>query len=259
MEDEYINMDHVHKRRMLIAIAIFLTLLGIAYIYVYDPFLQEARSFPVGIGDFRDRNSYQIDPTTVLTALDSGTTDVFTPVDSSQPGGVPDESVLWLQEDFIKVARALNQTVWSEPLSGWKLYSMHFSTACQDDPRGFAEGDFYYFRTTFRDNGKIRFTTQDFFISLPDGQATWAGGANFSRPLFGWKNIRLGRTQITAEDALTIAEENGGRESRLLVDNNCNTHVMLAGDNVWQVYMYHDDTRALIFRMEIDPSTGQIE
>jgi hypothetical protein len=35
--------------------------------------------------------------------------------------------------------------------------------------------------------------------------------------------------------------------------------VMLAGDNIWQVYMYHEDTRALIFRMEIDPSTGQIE
>ena len=259
MEDEHINTHHVNNRRVLIAIAIFLTLLGIAYIYVYDPFLPEARSFPVGIGDFRDRNSYQIDSNTIIAALDSGQTDLFTLMDSPQPTAIPDVSVSWQQEDFIKVARALNQTVWSEPLSGWKLYSMHFSTACQDDPRGFAEGDFYYFKTTFRDNGKIRFTTQDFFISLPDEQATWAGGANFSRPLFGWKNIRLGRTQITAEDALTIAEENGGRESRLLVDNNCSIHVMLSGDNFWQVYMYHDDTRALIFRMEIDPSTGRIE
>ena len=259
MEDEHINTDHVNNRRVLIAIAIFLTLLGIAYIYVYDPFLPEARSLPVGIGDFRDRNSYQIDPTAILAALDSGATDVFTPVDSSQPDGVPDESVSWQQEDFIKVARALNQTVWSEPLSGWKLYSMHFSSACQDDPRGFTEGDFYYFRTTFRDNGKIRFTTQDFFISLPAEQATWAGGANFAHPLFGWENIRLGRIQITAEDALTIAEENGGRESRLLVDNNCSIHVALSGDNIWRVYSYHDDTRALLFRIEIDPFTGRIE
>lgn len=259
MEDEHINMDHVNNRRVLIAIAIFLTLLGIAYIYVFDPFLEEARYFPVGIGDFRDRNAYQIDPTTIIASLDSGATDVFTPVDSSQPDSVSDGSVSWQQADFLKVARALNQTVWSEPLSGWKLYSMHFSSACQDDPRGFAEGDFYYFRTTFRDNGKIRFTTQDFFISLPDEQATWAGGANFAHPLFGWKNIRLARIQITAEDVLTIAEENGGRESRLLADNNCSIHVALTGDNVWQVYMYHDVTRALIFRMEIDPSTGRID
>ena len=259
MEDEYINTDHVHIRRVLIAIAIFLTLLGIAYIYVYDPFLEEARSFPVGIVDFRDRNSYQINPNTIIAELDSGAADIFTPMDSSQQDGVPDKPISWQQEDFIKVARALNQTVWSEPLSGWKLYSMHFSSACQDDPRGFAEGDFYYFRTTFRNNGKIRFTTQDFFISLPYEQATWAGGANFAHPLLGWENIRLGRIQVSAEDALTIAEENGGRESRLLVDNNCSIHVMLAGDNFWQVYMYHDDTRALIFRMEIDPSTGQVE
>ena len=259
MEDEHINMNHVNNRRVLIAIAIFLTLLGIAYIYVFDPFLAEARSFPAGIGDFRDRNSYQIDPNTIIAALDSGQTDSFILMDSSLPTAISDASVSWQQEDFIKVARALNQTVWSEPLSGWKLYSMHFSTACQDDPHGFTEGDFYYFRTTFRDNGKIRFTTQDFFISLPHEHATWAGGANFAHPLFGWENIRLGRTQITAEDALTIAEENGGRESRLLVDNNCSIHVELSGDNIWRVYSYHNDTRALIFRMEIDPSTGQVE
>ena len=198
MEDEHINIDHEHNRRVMIAIAVFLTLLGIAYIYVFDPFLEEARYFPTGIGDFRDRSSYQIDPSTIITELDSGATDAFTPVDSSQLPVVSNESVSWQQDDFLKVARSLNQTVRAEPLSGWRLYSMHFSSACQDDPRGFTEGDFYYFQTTFRDNGKIRFTTQDFFISPQHGQATWAGGSNFARPLFGWENIRLGRIQTTA-------------------------------------------------------------
>lgn len=111
-------MDHEHNRRVIIALAIFLTLLGVAYIYVFDPFLDEARYFPVGIGDFRDRSSYQIDPTAILAALDSGATDVFTPVDSSQPTEVADQSISWQQADFLKVARALNQTVRSEPLSG---------------------------------------------------------------------------------------------------------------------------------------------
>lgn len=255
-------MDHEHNRRVMIAIAVFFTLLGIAYVYVFDPFLEEARYFPVGIGDFRDRSSYQIDPTTILSALDSGATDAFTPVDSSQPvpsAPGPDGSVSWQQADFLKVARALNQSVWAESLSGWRLYSMHFYSACQDEPRGFTQGDFYYFKTTFRDNGKIRYTTQDFFISPQHGQVTWAGGSNFPHPLFGWENIRLGRIEITAEDALTIAEENGGRESRLLVGNKCQIHVGLTGDNVWRVYIYHDDTSALIFRMEIDPSTGKIK
>jgi len=259
MEDKHINMDHEHNRRVMIAIAVFLTLLAIAYIYVFDPFLGEARYFPVGIGDFRDRSSYQIDPIMIIAALDSGAADVFKPADSSQQTVVPNKSVSWQQADFLKVARSLNQTVRSEALSGWKLYSMHFSSACQDDPRGFTEGDFYYFKTTFRDNGKIRYTTQDFFISSQYGQATWAGGSNFPRPLFGWKNIRLGRIQITAEDALTIADDNGGRETRLLAGNKCNIHVTLSGDNVWRAYIYHDDTNALIFRMEIDPSTGRIE
>ena len=252
-------MDHEHNRRVMIAIAIFLTLLGISYIYVFDPFLEEARYFPVGIGDFRDRSSYQIDSTSILVALDSGATDVFTPTDSAPQTPLLEESVSWQQADFLKVARALNPSIQEEPLSDWRLYSMHFSSACQGEPRGFTEGDFYYFKTTFRDNGKIRYTTQDFFISPQHGQVTWAGGSNFPRPLFGWKNIRLGRIQITAEDALTIAEENGGRESRLLVENKCRIHLGLSGDNIWRVYIYNDETSSLIFRMEIDPETGKIE
>ena len=252
-------MDHEHNRRVMIAVAVFLAFLGGFYIYVFDPFVQEARHFPIGIGDFRDRSSYQIDPTTILAALDSGTTDVFTSVDSSQPTPLLEESVSWQQADFLKVARALNSSVQEEPLSGWRLYSMHFSSACQDEPRGFTEGDFYYFKTTFRNNGKIRYATQDFFISPRYGQVTLAGGSNLPHPLFGWKNIRLGRIQITAEDALTIAEENGGKESRLLVGNKCSLHVGLSGDKVWRVYIYHDDTSALIFRMAIDPETGKIE
>lgn len=251
--------EHHNRRRVMVAIAIFLTLLGISYAYVFDPFLEEARFFPVGIGDFRDRSSYQIDPNTIIAALDAGKTDVFTPVDSFQPAAAPNGFVSWQQDDFLKVARSLHQTVWAEPLTGWRLYSMHFSSACQDDPRGFTEGDFYYFKTTFRDNGKIRYTTQDFFIFPQHGQATWGGGSNFPHPLFGWQNIRLGRIQITAEDALTIAEENGGRESRLLVNNKCSIHVALSGNNTWQVYIYNDDTSALIFRMEIDPETGEIK
>lgn len=251
-------MDHEHNRRVMVTIAVFLTLLGLSYIYVFDPFLEEARYFPVGIGDFRDRSFYEMDPTTILAALDSGETDVFTPAASAQQTPF-EETVSWQQSDFLKVARALNQSSQEGSLSRWRLYSMHFSTACQDDLTGFAEGDFYYFKTVFRDNGKIRYTTQNFFISPQYGELRWAAGSNFPHPLFGWENIRLGRIQITAEDALTIAEENGGRETRLLVENKCRIHLGLSSDNAWQIFIYQDDTGSAIFRMAIDPETGKIE
>ena len=88
---------------------------------------------------------------------------------------------------------------------------------------------------------------------------SWAGGANFAHPLIGWKNIRLSQLQITAEDALTIAEENGGKETRQLVDNECRIHARLAGDHTWQILIYQNDTGSSLFRMVIDPSSGTIE
>jgi len=252
-------MENVNHRRVIIATVAFFAFLGITYFYIFDPFAGETRYLPVGISDFRDRSSYRIDSETILSSLDLGETDVFTATDTAPQSPLFDEPVLWRQSDFLKVARALNQSIREEPLSGWRLYSMNFSTACQDGLSGFTEGDLYYFKTVFRDNGKIRYTTQDFYITPQYGAVSWAGGSNFPHPLFGWENTKLSRIQIAAEDALTIAEKNGGKETRSLVENKCRIHAGLSGDSNWQVFIYEDDTGASLFRMEIDPSTGEIE
>ncbi|HXQ35311.1 MAG TPA: hypothetical protein VN843_14940 [Anaerolineales bacterium] len=250
-------MNIQSHRRTMIVTAIFLTFLVIGYIYVFDPG-QYDRCLPVGISDFRDRSLYQIDAVTILDSIDQGETEVFTPGDVDQQSP-PEKTLLWGQADFIKVARTLNQFVWKEPLSDWRLYSMHFSADCKDNPTGFAEADFYYFKTTFRENGKIRYTTQNFFISPEYREVIWAGGSNFPHPLIGWENIRLGQIQITSEDALAIAEENGSRETRQFVENKCRIHARLAGDKTWHIVIYQNDTGSSLFRMEIDPESGKIE
>ena len=250
-------MNSQSHTRTIIAIIIFVGLLVLGYFYVFDPGQYESY-LPVGISDFRNRTVYQMDPQTILSSIDSGETDVFSPQDSAAQIPEP-QAVSWGQADFIKTVRALNQAVWQEPMSGWRLYSMHFSTPCGDSISGFAEADFYYFKTTFRENGKIRYTTQNFSISPEYEQAVWAGGATFPRPLIGWKYVRLNQIQVAAEDALAIAEENGGRETRQLVDNDCRIHVRLAGDMTWQILIYQNDTGSSLFRMVIDPESGKIE
>ena len=241
---------------MIVAV-LFLTFLVIGYAYVFDPGEYD-RYLPVGISDFRDRNSYHIDASTILDSIDQGETEVFTlmSLDQRTP---PDKTASWGQADFVKVARTLNPIVWTEPLSRWRLYSMHYSLDCKDNPTGFTEADFYYFKTAFRDNGKIRYTTQNFFISPEYGEVIWAGGANFPHPLIGWQNIRLSQIQIPAEEALVIAEENGGKETRELVNNECTIHITLTGDSAWQILIYQIDTGSSLFRMTIDPESGKIE
>ena len=135
----------------MVVIVIFLTVLIIGYIYVFEPGQYDSY-LPVGISDFRDKSSYKIEPETILASIDRGEMQVFKQTAIAQQNP-PEETNPWQQADFIKVTRALNQFVWEEPLSGWRLYSMHFSTPCKDNLSGFAESDFYYFKTTFRDNG----------------------------------------------------------------------------------------------------------
>ena len=250
-------MNAESQRRTIIVIVIFLIFLVIGYIYVFDPGDYE-RHLPVGISDFRDRSFYEIDTMAILESINQGETEVFTPSAIEQQTPL-EESVLWQQADFVEVARTLNLFVWKEPLSGWRLYSMHFSTPCKDNLNGFTEGDFYYFKTAFRENGKIRYSAQNFFISPEFGEVTWAGGANFARPLLGWENIRLSEIQINAEDALAIAEANAGRETRELVDNRCRVHVRLGSDKTWQVEIYQSDTGSSLFRVVINSVSGKIE
>lgn len=250
-------MNTQSHSRTIIAVVIFLIFLVAGYVYVFDPGQYDG-SLPVGISDFRDRSFYQIDPATILDSIDSGETEIFIPQPSASQASAQN-TISWQQDDFINLARALNQVVSQEPLSGWRLYSMHFSTPCRDNLTGFAEADFYYFKTAFRENGKIRYTTQNIFISPEYEQVTWARGGNFPHSLIAWDYVRLRQIQITAEDALAIAEENGGRETRQLVDNNCRIHVRLAGDRIWQILIYQNDTGSSLLRMVIDPESGSIE
>ena len=250
-------MNTQSHSRTIIAVVIFLIFLVVGYVYVFDPG-QDDRSLPVGISDFRDRSFYQIDPATILASIESGETEVFIAQESASQASAKN-TISWQQADFINLARALNQVVLQEPLSDWRLYSMHFSTPCQDNLTGFAEADFYYFKTAFRENGKIRYTTQNIFISPEYEQVTWARGGNFPHALIGWDYVRLRQIQITAEDALAIAEENGGSETRQLVDNNCRIHARLAADKTWQILIYQNDTGSSLFKLGIDAESGRIK
>ena len=250
--------SNLHRNELLAAIG-FLLFLAMVYIYVFDPFVRESRYLPTGISDFRDSSSYEMNPATILDDLEHGKTDVFESSSVSQLPQPWKEPVLWQQSDFVQVARAFNQFIWGEPLSGWRLYSMNFVAPCQEDPMGFTAGNFYYFKTSFRNNGKIRYTTQDISLLPRYAKVNWAGGSNFPHPLFGWESIKLSEVQITAEDALTIAEQNGGKEARQLVENRCKVYVGLSSDHAWQVFIFSDDTDSLIFSMEVDPKSGAIE
>src|SRR6266498_930297 len=114
---------------------ICLLILGIATIYVFDPFIEGVQRYPSHLGF--ERGYYKIDPETVLTSLDMGETNVFAPEATSPEDPIFDKYFSWRQSDYTKITEALHGVVWNEGVDNWKLYYMYFGTPCHDNLSGF--------------------------------------------------------------------------------------------------------------------------
>ena len=209
------------------------------------------------LGNFQETGNYLIDPETILTALDKGESDVFTPLlgtpdpnmKHSLPGSIP-----WTDTEYLVVANALSQLIWSETTNGWKVYYIEFTTECHDNPQGFDSFTAIYFKP-IEINSKVVYTVRQISIDPLFRQASWGGGENFPRPnLNDWDLFSLNEIKVSAYEAFQIAENNGGKEARLKVNNNCRILVSAPydEDEYWDVHYYP----GVYFEVLIDPFTG---
>lgn len=217
-----------------------------------------AATSPDTISDFGDKHFFAINPESILVALDRGEKDVFTPEIATPEAPIFKKTVEWHQADYLKIASALNQFVWNQNLEGWSLYYMDFNVACHDNPNGFELAEIAYFKTIPYDVVRKEYTVHAFQIAPQYGYVITSGGANFPQPLFEkWKSVNLNNLKVPAEDALKIADENGGRSARLSLQNQCTINMRLSGNAGWNVFIYANDTGSSIFRMEVDAYTGK--
>jgi len=160
-----------------------------------------------------------------------------------------DKPIQWHQLDYLRIFGALNQHVWGDNLNDWKIYLMNFNADCQN-PSGFWDGEIIFYKTVF-DEGRFKYVTRDILAEPKYLSVAW-GETRFSPPLFGWNGFDSTKLKVTADDALRIAEENGGKEARLT--NKCiNVSLfLLPGDSQrWEVHYKN-------FKISIDPYTGEV-
>lgn len=213
---------------------------------------------PLGSGYF---GYFQINPETLLSSLDEGKTDVFLPeLRDMEEVGAPSPAMYnapipWRQADYIMIFNALNQFVWEDTLEDWSVYEMSFSANCQENFVGFVEGSIVYYKDTLV-NGQKKYTTRHFTIVPEYLSAGWGGGKNFPHPLFifDWKRIDIDDIKIRAEDALKTAEDNGGRDARVKINNKCYISVWMLPTN-WRGWWVRIGNN---FEVYIDSFTGEI-
>lgn len=251
-------MSKIIKHKWIILIVALLVTAGI--IYVYNPILGDT-GWPSGLSShYRDAGLYGINPETILTSLEKGDADVFLPdprsIDDRYDGPILyTEPVKWSQSDNLKIVHTLNNFVWKDKFDDWNLFFMAFNVDCQDDLNGLPGGAFQYFKTVFN-KGKITYTWREIEIVPEFSFVAWGGDTESAHPLLGWESIDLNKLKIAAEDAIRIAEENGGRDARLKLQNQCSIHLYLMPERYkgWRIsYGYSSG-----FEIEIDPYTGEV-
>lgn len=238
-------------------------LLGIVFIlmfvYINNMNIERSERNPGYLSSYPNSGFYKIDPNSVLVSLAEENVDIFKPL-LQEPDSVTQVSNLpisWSEGDFLMIASALGQLIWGDPMSieNWSVDSILFRTICNGSLNGFDAADITYFKP-IEINGKKVYTTRHIEIDPYFGLVRWGSGAVYSRPIvFKWKSFDLTHSIINAEDALQIADKNGGKDARMQIDNKCSIFVSLSKDkSKWRVdYTYTS------FIMLIDPYTGSYE
>jgi len=180
---------------------------------------------PAYFSAYPNRGYYEINPETILTNLDQGKTNVFVPFFGDTDRDEPYyDSIAWTQSDYLKIADALSLETWHEPLDleSWQVIDMDLIRGCGDNVQGFHTFTITYYKTLGITNWERHYTTRLIEIYSWQGLVRLGKDTVFSAPLLlGWDGLDLNQFKITADEALQIAEKNGGLDARLKVDNTC--------------------------------------
>ncbi len=221
-----------------------------------------------------ERRLYSFNQQTIIKSLNDGNTDIFTkltPLTDDEISHIvvttPEysssllaTSASWGEDDYFRIAQTLHEQSWGKPLGDQNLYNMSFVVSCSDIKQGvFTGARFESFEVV--QSGQEEETRIEHWITISPLKNLVSATDVVYQPNVHWKEpIDLSNYQITAEEALKIAEENGGYKKRMDVDNACKVSVLAPGPDSkgWRViYINEPDMIKGLFEVAVDPQTGE--
>ncbi len=215
------------RKTLLLILSLVVVIAIVSRLVWYD----NGYSNPLHFSQYYDYGYYEIYPETILGSLNRGVTEVFTPASEEiwDRGEQYDEAFHWSQSDYLTIANAFSQEVWHESWDPkeWKVLYLSLHQSCEDNPQGFYDFSIVYFKNLGMGFLDRQYQTRLIDIIPWQGLIRW-GEASFSDALLpGWGNASLNNFKITADDALLIAERNGGGKLRQEDNNQCRISVWL--------------------------------
>jgi hypothetical protein len=226
---------------------------------VFDPFADFVYRRP-HFAKASNTGSYQINPQTILISLANSETNVFSPVITTSDAPTDQNPILWQQSEYLTIANAAFDTQWADRHDGWHLSYVFLEANCQNFSKGFYGAIFTYYKENWR-GMELRYLGRQITISPQYHEVDWSGDAYYYPPLFYLeKSIDLNNLAIEANNAIGMAEENGGSTTRLEANNQCSIWAILDGSEKrgWNIVYEGEKSMSSIFEIYIDPYTGRI-
>ena len=242
------------QRKWLFYITLISLLLGILICYRLSNLLGDEQVTELS----SDEEYYAINPDTILDKLTQGNTDVFTPLESTPEATsiTTSKPVQWSQTDYVRIEMALQKLVWGKPLEDWNFEKALFRLDCAEASSGPQRAYFTYFKIV-QSSERESLIERELWIEPYKNSASWHEVV-YSPNVWDQQSIDSSRIIIPVEEALKIAEQNGGFEARSAVKDDCVIYLLLApgskyGD--WQVW-YSEGKITFLFEINIDSFTG---
>jgi hypothetical protein len=171
----------------------------------------------------------------------------------SLPENPPSE---WKQQDYLETLYIVHKTILHRPFKEKFRGAIFYVPKC--DQVSFGPQHAVLFTST------VNFPNATYYsydIDLKNGSVSWHG--NSYQPIISWpiSSVDLSKNKITAEQALQIAEEQGGEGVRIANGNQCEINIDIDANSRhgdWIVsYDSTIDQFTSLLRMEIDANTGQ--
>ncbi|MBV6396393.1 MAG: hypothetical protein HFACDABA_01991 [Anaerolineales bacterium] len=200
---------------------------------------------------------FSIDTSSIVESISNGNADVFVSMPSSSQSSsiATGKPVRWSQENYLLIANALYQYVWNRPANDWNLNLMQFSVDCKLVDYGPQTGYFSFWEIFTTQEGRRRVEHQIYIKPLKNS-VNWYE-IQYHPVVVDWPKINVDELNVSAIEALTIAEDAGGRLIRLTVENKCMIIETLAprkegNPYIWTV-QYTDN-----YAVSVDAITGKV-
>lgn len=193
---------------------------------------------------------YFFNPKTILIEIADGNHSVFSAVDTLHAEVDPDDAtpIEWSQDDYLAIAAAFHLFKWNASINNWNLHQITFTLGCQEISFGTQFVSVELFRILTIEEREIRHIL-NIYIDPHTGKVSWLEYQETPN-IHPLTSTGLDIIELKVEDALTAAEENGGKEFREDVNNACVINLSLRGfedEPYWSVSYAPDESNRIIY------------